>query len=146
MKPTFVIAAACAALLVGSGIVNAQNTPSSSANTGTADTSTSADKSKGNNLDTTSKSPRVDPTTAPATTGQDKRTGNNLVAPNGTANGGIKQADARRHPAFRTLDSKNKGTVSEDDVKSNQWLRKNFSRCDTDHDGTLDRAEYSACK
>src|ERR1039458_1347513 len=70
MKPTFVIAAACAALLVGSGIVNAQNTPSSSANTGTADTSTSADKSKGNNLDTTSKSPRADPTTAPATTGQ----------------------------------------------------------------------------
>jgi hypothetical protein len=146
MKPTFVIAAACAALLVGSGVANAQNPPTSSANAGTADTPTSADKGKGNNLDTTSKSPRVDPTTAPATTGQDKSAGNNLVAPNGTANGGVKPADASRHPDFRTLDTKNKGTVSEDDVKSNQWLRKNFSRCDTDHDGTLDRTEYNACK
>ena len=145
MKSTFVIAAACAALLIGSGVASAQNTPSSSANAGTADTPTSADKSKGNNLDTTSKSPRVDPTTAPATTGQSKSTGNNLVAPNGTANGGMKQADAS-HPDFKTLDTKNKGTVSEQDIKSNQWLRKNFSRCDSDHDGTVDRAEYNACK
>jgi hypothetical protein len=145
MKLTSLTSAACAALLLGSAIANAQNAPnsstapsSSSANSGTADMSSSGDKTKGNNLDTTSKSPKVDPTSAPPSTGQNKSTGNNMVSPNGT------QKEATR-PDFSTLDTKNGGKLSMADVKGNEWLSKNFSKCDTDHDGTMDRAEYNAC-
>jgi len=38
-----------------------------------------------------------------------------------------------------------KGYLTAVDVRSNTWLSKNFSRCDTDHDGTLTRSEYEAC-
>jgi hypothetical protein len=122
---------ACAALLCGGTIASAQN-------------STPGGNGNGNNLDTTSKSPNVDTSSAPATAGQDKSHGNDMVSPNGTANGGMKQANAAR-PDFSTLDTKNKGSLKPADVKSNAWLSKNFSRCDTDHDGSLSRAEYEAC-
>jgi hypothetical protein len=152
MKLTYLTSAACAALLIGSAIASAQNAPnsptapnSSSANSGTADTSSSGDKTKGNNLDTTSKSPKVDPTSAPASTGQNKSSGNNMVAPNGTQkDGAMSQTDSTR-PDFSTLDSKKSGKLSMADVKSNAWLSTNFSKCDSDHDGTVDRAEYNAC-
>lgn len=58
---------------------------------------------------------------------------------------GMKQAMATR-PSFNTLDTQKKGSLTADDVKGNKWLSRNFSRCDTDHDGTLNRKEYSACK
>jgi hypothetical protein len=122
---------ACAALLCAGTIASAQN-------------SAPGPNSNGNNLDTTSKSPNVDTSSAPATAGQDKSHGNDMVSPNGTANGGMKQANAAR-PDFSTLDTKNKGSLKPADVKSNAWLSKNFSRCDTDHDGSLSRAEYEAC-
>jgi hypothetical protein len=152
MKVAYLTSVACAALLIGSAVAIAQNAPnnstapsSSSANSGTADTSSSGDKTKGNNLDTTSKSPKVDPATAPASTGQNKSTGNNMVAPNGAQkDGAMSQTDATR-PDFNTLDSKKSGKLSMADVKSNAWLSKNFAKCDSDHDGTVDRAEYSAC-
>jgi hypothetical protein len=138
---------ACAALLCGATIASAQNSPStsSSAQSETTQSTTPASGGNGNNLDTTSKSPSVNPASAPPTAGQDTSHGNDMVAPNGTAkDGGMKQANASR-PAFSTLDTKNKGHLTPDDVKGNQWLSKNFSKCDTDHDGTLDRAEYNAC-
>jgi hypothetical protein len=86
---------ACAALLCAGTIASAQN---------------SSPGSNGNNLDTTSKSPNVDPASSPSTAGQDKSHGNDMVSPNGTSNGGMKQADASR-PDFSTLDTKNKGSV-----------------------------------
>jgi hypothetical protein len=149
MKVTYLTSAACAALLIGSAIANAQNAPNSSpgssANSGTTDMPSSGDKTKGNNLDTTAKSPKVDPASAPPSTGQNKSTGNNMVAPNGTQkDAATSQTDATR-PDFSTLDSKKSGKLSMADVKSNQWLSKNFSKCDSDHDGTLDKAEYNAC-
>lgn len=55
------------------------------------------------------------------------------------------QASAAR-PDFNTLDTKKKGPLTSDDVKSNKWLRTNFARCDSDHDGTVSREEYIACK
>jgi hypothetical protein len=153
MKLTYT-SLACGALLFAGAIANAQTAPnssaaanSSSANAGTADTPTSGDRTKGNNLDTTSKSPRVDPTTAPPSTGQNKSTGNNMVDPNGTAapkDSAMGQMGATR-PDFATLDTKKMGKVSAADVKGNAWLSKNFAKCDTDHDGTLDKAEYGAC-
>jgi hypothetical protein len=57
----------------------------------------------------------------------------------------MRQASASR-PDFDTLDTKKKGTLTADDVKGNKWLAKNFTRCDMDHDGTLSREEYAACK
>lgn len=58
---------------------------------------------------------------------------------------GMKQAMATR-PSFSSLDTQKKGSLTADDVKGNHWVSKNFSRCDTDQDGTLDRKEYTACK
>jgi hypothetical protein len=146
MKLTYLTSVACAAVLCA-GLASAQTSPNaaSSAQSGTADTPSSGNSSNGNNLDTTSKSPRVDSASSPPSAGQDKAHGNDMVSPNGTSkDSGMKQADASRAD-FSTLDKKNKGTVTAADVKSNVWLSKNFSKCDTDHDGTLDRAEYNAC-
>ena len=135
MKSNYLVSAAVAALLLGCAIANAQKSPS-----------TSSSAQSGNNLDTTSKSPNVDPASAPPTAGQDKTHGNDMVSPNGTAqDSGMKQADASR-PDFNTLDKKGKGTLTAADVKGNPWLKKNFSKCDTDHDGSLSREEYMACK
>src|SRR5579863_4713006 len=131
----FLTSVACAALLCASTIASAQNS---------SNTPTPGASSNGNNLDTSSKSPNVDPATSPTTAGQDKSHGNDMVSPNGTSNGGMRQADASR-PDFSTLDTKNKGSLKAADVKGNAWLSKNFSRCDTDHDGSLTRAEYEAC-
>jgi len=146
MKLKLMASTACAALLCAAAIANAQTSPSnSSAQSGTADQSTPGSNSQGNNLDTTSKSPKVDTSSTPATAGQDKSHGNDMVDANGTANNGsMKQANASR-PDFGKLDTKNKGSVTAADVRNNTWLSKNFSRCDTDHDGTLSRAEYESC-
>jgi hypothetical protein len=146
MKMNLMASTACAALLCAAAIANAQTSPSnSSAQSGTADQSTPGSSRQGNNLDTTSKSPKVDTSSAPATAGQDKTHGNDMVGPNGTANNGtMKQANAGR-PDFSKLDTKHQGSVTAPDVRNNAWLSKNFSRCDTDHNGTLTRAEYDAC-
>jgi len=56
----------------------------------------------------------------------------------------MKQSNATR-PDFDTLDKKGKGSLSAADIKGNQWLSKNFSRCDSNHDGTLSREEYNNC-
>jgi hypothetical protein len=139
---------ACASLLLGCAIANAQtpsNDSSSSAQSGAPENSTPGNTGNGNNLDTTSKTPRVNPSNAPPTAGQDKSHGNDMVSPNGTQkDGAMKQADASR-PDFSTLDTKKKGSLTAADVRSNQWLSKNFSKCDTDHDGTLSRTEYESC-
>jgi hypothetical protein len=151
MKLTYLTPVACAALLCAGAIANAQTAPSnssapaSSAQSGSTDTPTPGTSNKGNNLDTTSKSPKVDPAATPPTAGQDKSHGNDMVDSSGTGkDSAMKQANASR-PEFSTLDTKNKGTLTAADVRSNQWLSKNFCKCDTDHDGTLDRAEYNAC-
>ncbi len=77
--------------------------------------------------------------------GKDKSSGNDMVTAQDDANHrSMRQASSR--PDFDTLDTTKSGTLNADDVKSDKWLRKNFSRCDTDHDGTLSRKEYAACK
>jgi hypothetical protein len=147
MKITYLTSVACAAVLVGGAIANAQTTSgnSSSAQQGATETPTPGSQSTGNDLDTSSKSPKVDAASAPPTTGQNKSNGNNMVAPNGTSKDtDMKQASANR-PEFSSLDTQNKGKLTAADVRSNAWLSKNFSRCDTDHDGTLSRSEYNAC-
>jgi hypothetical protein len=60
---------------------------------------------------------------------QDGTTGNNLY-------GG---------PGFDKLDTKKSGTISMSDAKSNPWLSKNFTKCDSNSDGKVSREEYIAC-
>src|SRR3984957_4500895 len=143
-KLTILTSVACAAILCAATVASAQNLPSnsSSAQSGSTSTPSPGSNSNGNNLDTSSKSPSVNPATSPTTAGQDTSHGNDMVSPNGTSNGGMKQANAAR-PDFSTLDTKNKGSLTATDVRNNAWLSKNFSRCDSDHDGTLSRAEYA---
>jgi len=93
MKFTYLVLVACAGLLCAGALANAQTSPatspsdqsgmksqSTSAQSGTADQSTPGNSSQGNNLDTTSKSPRVDAASAPPTSGQDKTHGNDMVS------------------------------------------------------------------
>src|SRR6478609_8558617 len=48
-------------------------------------------------------------------------------------------------PDFATLDHKGVGYVTMKDAAGNDWLSRNFNTCDTDKDGQVTRAEYSAC-
>lgn len=144
MKSIYLTPVAYAALLFGCAIANAQSASTSPADRSDATPmSNHADTTKGNNLVGTTPADQV--STQP-TAGQDKSAGNDLVSPKGDADkSGMKQASAAR-PDFNTLDTKKKGTLTSDDVKSDKWLRTNFAKCDSDHDGTLSREEYIACK
>jgi hypothetical protein len=105
--------------------------------------SDTADTTKGNNLVGTTP---ADQMSTPPSTGQNKATGNDLVSPKGDASQGSAKQVAASHPDFNTLDTKKKGTLTTDDIKGNKWLKTNFARCDSDHDGSLSREEYAACK
>jgi hypothetical protein len=144
MKSLYLTPVACAALFFGCAIANAQTSPNTSSDRpDTAPISNTADTTKGNNLTGTTP---ADQLSTPPTEGQDKTTGNDLVGQTGDANrSSVRQASAAR-PDFNTLDTKKKGTLTTDDVKGNKWLRTNFARCDSDHDGSLSREEYAACK
>jgi hypothetical protein len=144
MNSIYLTPVAYGALLFGCAIANAQSaaTPPSD-RSDAAPLSNHVDTAMGNNLVRTT---AADDVSTPASSGQDKSTGNDLVSPKGDADrSGVKQASAAR-PDFNTLDTKKKGALTSDDVKSNKWLRKNFARCDSDHDGTMSREEYIACK
>jgi hypothetical protein len=144
MKSTYLTPVACAALLFGCAIANAQTSNPPSDQPSTAPVSNQADTTKGNNLVGTTP---TDQTATPPTAGQDKASGNDLAGgpnPNAT-NSGVKLASAAR-PDFDTLDAKKKGALTADDVKGNKWVSQNFTRCDSNHDGTLSREEYAACK
>ena len=98
---------------------------------------------KGNNLVGTTP---TDQTSTPPTAGQDKPSGNDLVSPKGDSTPGTMKLASAAHPDFNTLDTTKKGTLTADEVKGDSWLSTNFSRCDLNHDGTLSRQEYAACK
>lgn len=142
MKSLYLTPIAYAALLCGCAIANAQTSNAPSDQSSTAPVSNQADTTKGNNLVGTTP---TDQTSAPPSAGQDKSSGNDMVSPKDDAtHHPMRQASAR--PDFDTLDTKKRGTLTADDVRANKWLSKNFTRCDTDHDGTLTRAEYDTCK
>jgi hypothetical protein len=143
VKSNFLIPIALGALLFGSAIANAQTQSTSTAGqTATTPSTNQAEVTKGNDLVDSSQA--VPPTRRDnaRSDGEDKADGNDLVSPD---KAGVKQAMATR-PSFNSLDTQKKGSLTADDIKGNKWLSKNFSRCDTDHDGTLDRKEYAACK
>jgi hypothetical protein len=139
MKSNYMAPVACAALLFGFAIANAQTSPTSTA--GAASTPTQAGTTNGNDLVDTSQAVPQNPTDNPRSDGENKADGNDLVSPNKS---GMQQAMATR-PAFDTLDTKKHGSLTADDVKGNKWLSTNFAKCDTDHDGQLSRQEYANC-
>ena len=139
MKSKYLVPIAFGALLFGVAIASAQTSPNPPA---AMPNTNQTDVTKGNDLVDSSQA--VPPTQRDnaRSDGEDKADGNDLVSPD---KAGMKQAMATR-PSFNSLDAKKKGSLTADDVKGNKWLSSNFSRCDTDHDGTLNRKEYSACK
>jgi len=143
MKSTYLTPLACAALLFGCAIANAQTPNPPADQSSAAPAANQADTTKGNTVVGTTP---TDQTATPPSAGQDKSSGNDLVSPDANAqHSGMKLASAAR-PDFDTLDTTKKGALSADDVKGDKWLSKNFTRCDSDHDGTLSREEYAACK
>ena len=98
--------------------------------------------SKGNDLVDSSQAVPANVRDNARSDGEDKADGNDLVSPD---KAGMKQAMATR-PSFSSLANEKIASLTADDVKGNKWLAKNFTRCDTDHDGTLSREEYAACK
>jgi hypothetical protein len=97
------------------------------------DTINNQDKTSGNDLaasknDSTSMGDS-DPAKTDHVMSQDGKDGNNLY-------GGA---------AFDKLDPKKTGTISMSDAKSNPWLSKNFTKCDTNSDSKVSRDEYVAC-
>src|SRR6202790_737362 len=132
MTLTYMPSLACASLLLASAIASAQNSSDysskpnpSSAQQGTSQMPSPGSDQKGNNLDTSSKDPQAK-SPSPTAVGQDKAHGNDMMEPKDTASGNTKEANASR-PDFSALDKKNKGTLTAADVRTNQWLTKNFS-------------------
>ncbi len=96
-------------------------------------------------MDTTSQSARDTVSSTPRSIGQDKSTGNDMVSTNGITKTDVMKRANAGHPGFDTLDTQKMGALTPADVRSNRWLRGQFLRCDTDHDGTLSRDEYNNC-
>jgi hypothetical protein len=138
MKRTLLMSSFVATLMVASFAASAQTDAGQSAPAAQKSHADPKDVSKGQELvgDTQT------PASVPATVGQDKATGNNLVP---EKNDGQKQNAKSEHPDFHTLDSKNKGYLTAEDVASHAWLSSNFTRCNTGNDGHLTSQEYAKC-
>jgi hypothetical protein len=90
-------------------------------------------------LDST-KSPTQDNLATPRTAGEDKADGNDLVSGDNRTD-----RETGTHPAWKTMDTQQSGYLTAKDVKSHKWLSKNFSRCNSNHDGHLTKTEYASC-
>jgi hypothetical protein len=53
--------------------------------------------------------------------------------------------NANSGQVFNTLDATHKGFLNPTDVRSNQFLSSNFSKCDTNGDGKLTQSEVTLC-
>ena len=49
------------------------------------------------------------------------------------------------HPDFNTVDTHRHGYLTTDDVKNDDYVSKNFDRCNLKHDGHMSRKEYANC-
>jgi len=99
------------------------------------------DTQSGNDLSANKKDEGATGDSSPPTTGriksQDSQTGNNLFA-NGR--------DGKNGAAFDRLDTGRTGSLTRDQAKGDAWLAKNFKKCDADHDGSVSREEFTACR
>jgi hypothetical protein len=49
------------------------------------------------------------------------------------------------HRDFETVDTHKHGYLTSDDVKSDDYVRRNFAKCNVKHDGHMSREEYANC-
>jgi hypothetical protein len=140
MKVTLLVPAAYAALLFGSASAYAQTTSTTPADPPTMAQNSTTSDSTGNDLLNGAKSPAATKLGTPTSTGENKANGNDLVSGDNRSD-----RDTGTHPAFKTMDTNKSGYLTAADIKSHHWLSKNFSRCDTDHDGQLSQKEYASC-
>jgi hypothetical protein len=117
---TAITVVATFALAIGTGYVVAQTTPPATSPTGAAPPT----------MPPTAKPPTDMPTTPQANTPPAARPGTPM---------------APMAPDFSKLDSKGLGYITPKDAAGNDWLTRNFKTCDTDKNGQVSHAEYSAC-
>jgi hypothetical protein len=55
------------------------------------------------------------------------------------------QRQTTTHRDFDTVDSHKHGYLTSEDVKSDDYVRKNFAKCNVKHDGHMNREEYANC-
>lgn len=48
-------------------------------------------------------------------------------------------------PDFNTLDTGHVGYITQQQASTDPWLSRNFTTCDTNHDGQVSRGEYAVC-
>jgi hypothetical protein len=61
------------------------------------------------------------------------------------ANKGDMPRAATQRPAFNTVDTHRHGYLTSDDVKNDDYVSKNFDKCNVKHDGHMSRKEYANC-
>jgi hypothetical protein len=55
------------------------------------------------------------------------------------------QRQTTTHRDFDTVDSHKRGYLTSDDVKTDDYVRKNFAKCNVTHNGHMNREEYANC-
>lgn len=53
--------------------------------------------------------------------------------------------DSSMHRDFDTVDTYHRGYVTPDDVKDDDWISRNFVKCNVRKDGQMSREEYANC-
>jgi hypothetical protein len=140
MKSSYLAQVASAALLFGFGTAYAQTPNTAPAPPAKAVPVSTTPDTTGNDLLDSTKPPAQNNLATPATAGEDKADGNDLVSGDNRTD-----RETGTHPAWRTLDVRKSGYLTAKDVKSHKWLTKNFSRCNSSHDGHLTETEYASC-
>ena len=55
------------------------------------------------------------------------------------------QRETTTHRDFDTVDTQKHGYLTTRDVKSDEYVRKNFAKCNVKHNGHMSREEYANC-
>jgi hypothetical protein len=55
------------------------------------------------------------------------------------------QRETTTHRDFDTVDTHKHGYLTSADVKSDDYVRKNFAKCNVKHNGHMSREEYDNC-
>jgi hypothetical protein len=55
------------------------------------------------------------------------------------------QRETTTHRDFDTVDTHKHGYLTSADVKSDDYVRKNFAKCNVKHNGHMSREEYANC-
>jgi hypothetical protein len=140
MKSSYLAQVASTALLFAFATAYAQTPNTAQMPPAKAVPASTTPDTTGNDLLDSTKPPRQDNLATPATAGEDKADGNDLVSGDNRTD-----RETGTHPAWNTMDTQRSGFLTAKDVKSHKWLTKNFSRCNSNHDGHLTETEYAGC-